>query len=156
MPELLFFRQERHDGGVRMGLEFDDETIWSSLIEGPAELQDDPLGSALIWYVDLIIRGEQLPSTTEELRAWLLSQTGMIQKGIHRFAEEISAGVDDSYPMRWNDFPDASPGLQIVAVCSAVRSVTGKRLELLLKDFADHFGDYLTHIPWNAPNFALR
>ena len=53
MHELTFFRQARYDGGVRMGIELDGEvTLLIDFREGPPEEQDNPLGSALLWYVE--------------------------------------------------------------------------------------------------------
>ena len=62
MPELTFFRQKRHDEGIRMGIELDGKsTLLVDFQPGLPELEYDPMGSALLWYVDIRCRGKDLP-----------------------------------------------------------------------------------------------
>ena len=153
MAELTFYRQERHDGGVRTGLELDGNTLLGNYQEGPPELQDDPMGSALEWYVDVRCQGDLLPTEAEAARNWLLDQKATIEAGLIRFAEAISTGIDDSFPLRWQEFPVTPEGVQLEVVCSAVRRVTAQRFGEILNEFATRFPEDLRQLSRPEPSF---
>jgi hypothetical protein len=146
MHELTFYRQTRHDRGVRTGLELDDVTLLGYFEEGQPDLQDDPLGTALLWYVDIRCRADHLATEPEDARQWLLGNSAVIQEGLERFADVLSAGVDDSLPLRWNDFPTAPAGVQIEVVCSAIRRMTARGLGEILREIAVQFPTYLRQL----------
>ncbi|MEO6811173.1 MAG: hypothetical protein ABI353_18855 [Isosphaeraceae bacterium] len=155
MPELTFYRQARHDGGIRTGIEGDGEnTLLIEFLEGSPEHQDDPLGAALLWYVDLRCRGENLPIEPDDVKGWFLRQRNVFQEGLQRFADLISAGKDDSFPLRWSEFHGVPDGVQIELVCSAIRRITGHELANILREIGLNFEDYLLRLA--PPEPALR
>lgn len=155
MHELTFYRQGRYDGGIRSGIELDGKTtLLTDFQEGDTELHDDPLGSALLWYVDLRCRGADLPTEPEEARQWLVRHSAVIQDGLNRFADAAAAGADGSFPLQWRDFPQAPNGIDMEIVCSTVRRVTGHELGTILSETASHFQEYLSRL--SEPEPLLR
>ena len=57
MHKLTFYHQKRRDGGLRTGVDFDDERVLERF--EPGDLARD---SALEWFVDIRCRGETLPA----------------------------------------------------------------------------------------------
>jgi hypothetical protein len=144
MHELTFFRQARYDGGVRMGIELDGEVaLLIDFHEGPPEEQDNPLGSALLWYVDIRCRGEALPTEPESVRQWFLTHSSVFRAGLTEFAEQIMAGTDDDFPLRWTSFPGHPADVEIELVCSSIRRIRGREFADVILDLADRFEDYL-------------
>jgi hypothetical protein len=160
MHELTFFRQERHDGGIRMGVELDGETLLLSHNEpGPPENEDDPLGPALLWFVDIRCRGDNLPSDAESARRWFLKNRDALTEGLEEFAQELMAGADDDSPIQHPGSlaPTGNgPGeeLEVNYVCSSIRRVKGPKLSEAIKEIALHFNDYLSCLRPLAP--AMR
>ena len=67
MPNLTFYRQARIDGGIRTGIELDEDAVFEHFEEGGPEL--DP---TLLWYVDLRCQGPGLPDEPRKAREWLI------------------------------------------------------------------------------------
>ena len=154
MQELTFYRQARHDGGIRTGIELDGVTTLLSVFqEGRPEQRDDPLGSSLVWYVDLRCRGEDLPTEPEAARSWFLDRRESIVEGLSRLADLLAAGKDDSFPLRWSDFPAVPPGVQMEVVCSTIRRLTGHDLAEILREISTHIEEYLRQV---APPVVLH
>ena len=144
MHELTFYRQKRYDGGVRMGVELDGEhTLLAIFQEGPLEEQDNPLSSALLWYFDLRCHGDDLPTQPEQAREWLRSFEASIRDGLRRLVSAISLGVDDSSPIRWDDFEGLPEGVRVEAVLSSIRRVKNDELLRVVEEIADQFGAFL-------------
>jgi len=146
MTEITFYRQVRRDGGIRMGLEADGESLIEDFQEGNPDLQDDPLASALEWYVDVRCFGDGLPDDTNSIHQWLMDHSVVICEGMNRFAREVGPGTDDAFPLKWSDFPNAPPGTRIEVVCSAVNRVSAQRLSDILMEFSDRFTDHLAEL----------
>jgi hypothetical protein len=127
MPRWTYFQQKRHDGGTRAGLESDDEAgTLSDFQEGPPDLAEDPLGSALLWYLDVRCAGEDLPRDVEQARHWFREHVPILRPGRLAMADMLRAGVDDSYPVRWGQFENRPPGVAIEAVFSCTRGLSGQ------------------------------
>jgi len=160
MQELTFFRQARHDGGIRMGIELNNEVLLLNHLEsGPAELEDDPLASALLWFVDIRCRGKELPTEAEAARRWFLLNRGMLKEGLEEFAGELLAGTDDDHPNSLRRSPshsseESNGDLVVQYVCSSIRRVKGRELSDAIQDFAEHFEEYLDQLSALSP--ALR
>jgi hypothetical protein len=152
MHELTFYRQMRYDGGIRMGVELDDQhPLLYAFTEGPPEEQDNPLASALLWYFDLRCKGEGLPTTPDGARAWLLDHEGPIRDGLREFIAAIALGVDDSTPIRWDRFDGFPEGIRVEAVVSSIRRVTNEELLVALREIAENFGPILGQLAPGEP-----
>jgi len=157
MPELTFFFHARHDGGIRMGIELDAETtLLDDFLPGPPELENDPLGSALLWYVDIRCRGKDLPSDPEGARSWFLAHRAEFENGLHEFADEVGAGTDDDSTLR-RTTPSSGRleiernDLQVEYACGVIRRVKGPELADRLHELARQFAEYLQRIPERVP-----
>jgi hypothetical protein len=152
MTELTFFRQARHDGGIRMGIELDRRiTLLEDSQPGPPESEQDPLGSALLWYVDIRCRGSDLPREAEAARNWFLTNLSRLQEGLEEFAEELRAGIDDDAPVSLSKSPEdldvnGSQDLVIEYVCSSVRRVKSHELADTVLDVSHHLMEYLNRL----------
>src|ERR1043166_6269077 len=95
MNKLLFYRQQRVDGGIRTGVEWNGETLLQRFDQG----QDaDP---ALRWYVDLLFRGKALPTDHEEAQSWLGEQADWVRDCLEELCGEIEVGFDaDVLPLK--------------------------------------------------------
>jgi hypothetical protein len=144
--ELVYYKQRRRDGGIRIGLESEGATLFEDFEEGPEELQGDPLGAALDWYVDIRCRGTDLPTEADAARRWLLAREDRIRAGLLAFAEELAVGTDDEFPLRNVLFDDGPAAGRVEAVCSAVRRVTFGQLRAVLRDFAAGFAAELVRL----------
>jgi hypothetical protein len=152
MTELAFYTQTRQDGGVRTGLELNRTiTLLEDFDEGPPASRDDPLGSALIWYVDVRCRGDDLPTEPEAARHWMLAHVYSLREGLLLFADAIAAGADDSIPLSWTQFPSAPAGVQVEAVCSAIRRVSARELGTHIRTVADRLDECLRKLPRPEP-----
>ena len=143
MRELTYYQQLRRDGGLRTGIDLDQETsLLSDFLDGSPELQDDPMGPALVWFVDLRCRGDELPIESEAAREWFLEHVETFREGFARLADAL-VGVDASETIRWADFPRPIPGVQAEIVCSATRRSDGRAFAETLREVARELPDSL-------------
>ena len=63
MTKLTFYRQGRKDGGIRTGVEVNDESVLGRFEEGDKETD-----SALDWYVDIRCSVSKLGNDPEDAR----------------------------------------------------------------------------------------
>lgn len=139
MAKLIFYRQKRYDGGIRMGLDLNSEEIAHHFEEGRSER--DP---ALLWYVDLRCEGPGIPDDPEAAADWLVDHAPSIREGFARFAEKLKIGADpDLYSLYWNEFPDVPEGVSMVIACSAARRVDGREMSSVLADIGARWNELL-------------
>jgi hypothetical protein len=137
MPHLTFYRQKRIDGGIRMGLELDQETLFEEFEEGGPE--SDPV---LVWYVDLRCDGPGVPGTAAAAWSWLLDNEDRIVEGFWKCAREYLTGIDpDAYPLLWSDFPNPPPDVRLTIAYAALRRLDGRALVAVLNDVAEHWAE---------------
>jgi hypothetical protein len=138
MTSLLWYRQKRVDGGIRTGVEVDDETVLGLVQDIPDE--PDPV---LAWYVDLRCEGAKLPTKPEEVRRWLIEQAPVIRAGLAAVAAELSAGMDaDIWPLQ-RPLAKAPRGVKMRLVCAATRRVHGRGLAGVLTDIGRHWEEWV-------------
>lgn len=131
MSEILFFRQARRDGGMRTGIEVDGEPVLHRFDEGKSE--SDPV---LLWFIDVLIDGPQLPVDAEAVRDWLLDHKRPVVEAMSEFAKELEAGVDlDALPVS-KQFCDRIPHGKLRLTCSAARRTDARKIAQLVRDLA--------------------
>jgi hypothetical protein len=142
MATITFYRQKRQDGGIRSGVEVDDDTVMGKFQEGRGE--HDP---ALLWYVDVRCKGRGLPTNPEDARQWLIKRQiqNIVRKLLEELADRVPSGVD---PSEWplickHVFGTANRRATISVACSAVRRVVGRDLAKILRDIADRWEEHV-------------
>jgi hypothetical protein len=136
MPTITFFRQARRDGGIRTGIDIDNQTVLSCF-EGAEE--DDP---ALVWFVDVRCSGQRLPRDVEEARRWLERHEAQIAGVLEALAKRLPEGLDPSeWPLKLTK--RLTGQVSVTVACSAVRRVEARKLDQILRDIAKHWSDRL-------------
>ena len=136
MTMLSCFKQVRVDGGTRLGIDVDGETVLGRFDPGPAE--SDPI---LAWYVDIRCEGEHLPDDAESAQRWFLDNSELIRAALSALADEIRAGVDvDCWPLQWEATP-IPPDVRVTIVCSAIRRVQAQQMAEQLRIIAGEWGN---------------
>ena len=139
MAKLIFYRQKRYDGGMRTGIELDGQPIAEQF--EPGEGERDP---ALVWFLDLRCEGEGVPEDEDEARQWLLGRSSSIRDALRRFAEKLRIGADrDDSVLKWTEFADVPPGVEMAIVGSAIRRVEAREFASVLGEMADHWNLWL-------------
>jgi hypothetical protein len=147
MVEITFYQQERKDGGMRMGLQCNGETLLHHYCEG-----SDDYDPALLWYVDVRCTGNcQGPSTPEEGREWLLQQKDVLQDAIRLATDELSAGLDVDFVPWELQYPHAPDGWEIRVVVSAMRRVVALSIAQKLRILLDHWAKHIENLQRLVP-----
>lgn len=148
MPNFVFFRQKRQDGGIHTGLDWENDTQWESF--EPGETEGDPV---LEWWVDLRGEGPEVPDDPEELPDWLRRHGGPIRDGFAVVAEELRAGIDagsGSWPVL-RPLPPTIPGTQLVIGMSALRRVNGREVPNVMNYVAEHWEELIARLRKPVP-----
>lgn len=137
MHSLTFYRQARRDGGVRTGIDIDEDTVLVRF--DPGKDEPDP---ALLWYVDVRCRGARLPRDADGAREWLQRQSKTIKRLLEGLADEVPAGAD---PDQWPLLKEArvGPGVTITVACAAMRRADAQRISGVLRDTAKHWEEWV-------------
>lgn len=143
MPQITFYRQARIDGGTRMGVEVDGETVLGRFDELGRD--DDPV---LAWFLVVECRGDDLPTDGEAARNWLLAHGDELRPALANLADAMAAGIDfDLWPMRRTLLePTAHRPFSAEVTCAAFRRGDGQRIAAQLADLSDHWDEYLTRL----------
>jgi hypothetical protein len=129
MDKLNFYHQKRADGGLRSGIDFNEERVWERFEAGAL-----PQDSALLWFVDVRCSADKLPSEPEAIRRWFSDRSGVIQFTLNQLANELSAGIDSGWPLK-KEVP-TKDGVQMTVYCSAIRRLTGREISKVLADLS--------------------
>src|SRR4051794_10597769 len=96
MASITFYRQARKDGGIRTGVDVDDNVVLQRFEAGSSD--GDP---SIVWYVDVRCSGRGLPATAVAARQWLLRNRPTVRRLLISLAEALPLGVDPgSWPVR--------------------------------------------------------
>ena len=125
MDKLNFYHQKRSDGGLRSGVDFNEERVLESYEAG-----DQPQDSALLWFVDVRCAAENLPQEPESIRRWFLDRSDIIQNALDQLAEELRAGIDSGWPVKKDIV--MTDGVRMAIYCSAIRRLTGRQISEVL------------------------
>jgi hypothetical protein len=135
-PKLVFYRQQRVDGGVRTGVDWHDYSLLQHFERG----DDDD--SSLLWYVDLRFSGPRLPKDPDDVREWLIEQEPWLLDAIDHAARDLEVGIDADvlpYKRRCSETP---AGINVELVASAQRRVPGLQVGKAVR----HIGRYWRRI----------
>lgn len=147
MSEFNFFRQQRQDGGIRSGLNLDEDLCWHSYEPGGEE--DDP---ALSWYVDVRGKGAGVPSDPEELRDWLINLADPIRSEFLELADHFEVGVDDNvWPVRWS-VSSLPPDTSVEIVFSAARRIGALQIAETLREIGKSWRELLAGLQRMVPS----
>jgi hypothetical protein len=135
MDKLNFYHQKRSDGGLRTGIDFNDERVLERFEPG-----DAPSDSALLWFVDVRCSGENLPSEPDAIRCWFFDRSEIICAALREMAQNLLAGIDPGWPMR---HPIIDDGVRMAIYCSATRRLTGREISEILSDLAKTWPDVI-------------
>lgn len=141
MTKLTFYRQVRKDGGIRTGVEVNEDPVLGQFQEG-----DQESDSALEWFVDVRCSVSTLGHDPEEARRWLLRHALVIQTALKNLAEELKPGMDSSSVLR-RRIAGAPTGVQMEIVCSALRRVTGQEMATVLLDLGTRWPGLIRGLP---------
>jgi len=142
MSKLTFFHQIRVDGGVRTGIEIDDTRALESF-----QTERDEFDPVLLWYVDIICDGDNVPREPEAARQWFLdNERFFVDLLLVPAADELEIGFDPEVrPFRRTR--DAGPGgCRIVIIVSAMRRVHAREIAGEIRGVAESWRGLLTHL----------
>ena len=140
MSQIVFYRQERYDGGVRAGIEVNGERVWHTFT--PGALDSNP---ALLWYVDLNVEGESLPIDSETARRWLLDHGEVFKRGLEEAAGQLEIGLDADEPWPYVlPLSGGPPGVEARLTVSGVRGLGDGELAEKLKETCREWSEILS------------
>jgi hypothetical protein len=129
MTKLIFFHQRRKDGGIRTGIEINDDLVLEQFIPGTSEL--DPV---LLWYIDVRLEFKKsISPEANSVRTAVSAIANPIREALRASANEFQAGIDRGiWPAR-RKISGLPSGISGEVVCSTTRAL---RLEDLSAAFA--------------------
>ena len=127
MDKLSFYHQKRRDGGLRTGIELNDERVLERFEPG-----DSPQDSTLLWFVDVRCSGRNLPSEPEAIRRWFLEKSEIVRAALCQLSEDLIAGIDPGWPIR--RLIPTTDGVRMAVYCSATRRLSGREISEILSD----------------------
>jgi hypothetical protein len=125
MDKLNFYHQMRSDGGLRSGIDYNNERVLETYEAGKS-----PQDSALLWFIDVRCSAKKLPSEPESIRRWFLDRSGLIQPALHQLADDLRAGIDHDWPIK-RPIP-TKDRVEMAIFCSAVRRLIGRDISGVL------------------------
>lgn len=138
MNKLTFYHQKRRDGGLRTGVEVNDERVLETY--EPGELRKD---SALLWFVDVRCSGQRIPNEPEAVRQWLLERHAEIGAALRQLSEELPAGIDKDWPIRKQV---SASDVRMAIYCSATRRLSGREISRVLSDLAKRWAEIVRRL----------
>lgn len=120
MNKVVFFWNDRMDGGVHFGLVANDVLLFDELKDGSGE--SDP---ALNWFVDIKCESKSLPKGAAEIRNWILNLAPQINQALDALASKLEVGTDgDISPFSIKTKVSAHPAsVHIEVKGSALRTI---------------------------------
>jgi hypothetical protein len=142
MDKLIFFTNVRADGGVRTGIELNDQTIFHQFIQGPR-----PTDPALDWFVDIVCESKNIPSDPPHAKSWLLVLAPVINQGLRELVGRFQLGLDEpSYPFS-HRVKKAPAGTRITIKGSALRRIRATEIGGFLAQVLDAWEDSVSRLP---------
>jgi hypothetical protein len=135
MTKLTFFHQARADGGIHTGIEIDGATAMESYEQETGDF--DP---ALLWYVDAVCEGDDLPCAPEAARQWFSTNGRFFEDLLAKIAShELDVGYDpEARPLRrvCEKGPDGS---RVTVLVSAMHRLQGRNIAKQVRSVAENW-----------------
>jgi hypothetical protein len=142
MNKLTFYRQQRFDGGVRNGVDFNGVSLLESFDSGTGDVEDP----ALEWFIDIRFRGNNLPHEPEAAREWLVSVGDVVRTTLELVADRLQIGLDDHAMPDETVAPDMIPGAELRIVVSCTNRATGQNIAHSIRDLRENWQQYLAQL----------
>ena len=142
MSTIWYYKNARFDGGIRTGLDVNDDRAFQHFIPG-----NEPEDASLEWFVDVMCAGEDLPSEPEAARGWMLDHVAAIRDGLEGVAERLSAGIDELSMPFVRSWADENIGAKFRIRCSAIRRLPGLDIAARLHEVAASLESELQSLP---------
>jgi len=142
MSTIWYYKNVRYDGGIRTGLDVNDERAFQSFV--PGEEAED---ASLEWFVDVMCVSEILPSEHEAARRWMLEDVSAICDGLEGVAERLSVGLDELSMPFVRSWSDSSSGVNFRIRCSAIRRLPGLDIAARIREVAKGLESELRSLP---------
>jgi nucleoside-diphosphate-sugar epimerase len=139
MDKLNFYHQKRSDGGLRSGIDFNEERMLECYEQGTL-----PQDSTLLWFVDIRCAAENLPAEPESIRRWFLDRSDLIQSALNQLSDDLSAGIDSGWPIKRVIL--TGDRVNMAVYCSAIRRLTGREISQVLSDLRNTWPDLIKHL----------
>ncbi len=134
MATVTFFHQERADGGVRSGIDYEGMTVLENFIGGARE--DD---ASLVWYIDVKFEGNLIPIGSAELvRSWLHKMGEHIKPGLMSLAADLEAGTDTFVPVK-RDIDVPIPTIRVTVAATGIRRLGARQIGEKIRGVAEHW-----------------
>jgi hypothetical protein len=140
MKQLIFYHQKRRDGGLRTGVEVNDEPVLEEF-----KLGRQPEDSRLLWFIDVRSIGTKVPTQPEPVRRWLLQIGPSVRTALRELAEEIRAGIDSDWPVK-KDVPSPQ-GTKTAIYCSAMRRMDGRKIVHVISELQENWDQVIQQLP---------
>ena len=142
MATIWYFKNVRYDGGVRTGIDIDDDRVFHRFVAGNED--ENP---ALLWFVDARCTGDSLPIEPESARDWLLANLHAIRGELCRVADQLVVGLDElSWPYLHNS-KLADQDVELRVRCSAIRRLDGIQIAGRLREVANGLEKDVASLP---------
>lgn len=142
MDKLTFYRQQRFDGGVRNGVDYNGASLLESFESGTGE-HEDP---ALDWFIDIRFSGLNLPHEPETARKWLASVEDAVRMTLELVANRLQIGLDDHAMPDETVAPDSIEGVEMRVVVSCTNRTTGQNIAHSIRDLKENWHHYLAQL----------
>lgn len=141
MPSFVFFRQQRGDGGIRTGIDWERDTYWHSFEDGTD--QSDPV---LDWWIDIRGEGPGVPDDPDVMPVWLRQHSGAFVDEVVKFAEELRHGVDAGGWPLIRTAPAKIPDVRWKIAVSALHRDEGRAMSSILDDIAENWEEFIARL----------
>ena len=144
-PVITFFRQSRRDGGLRTGIDLNDELVYGNYV-GPEDF--DPV---LDWYVDFQFSGPSVPGDRKRIKRWLISRSDEVRRVLRQQIAELRSGIDHEALPVVSEHRGKNSDDRLVIRVSASNRAASREIPRIFRDFEKHWSDEIRALPLAQP-----
>jgi hypothetical protein len=142
MATIWYYKNVRFDGGVRTGLDVNDDRIFQEFRSGSEA--EDP---SLLWFVEVQCEGTSLPTEPDAAREWFLRHTPTTRAKLADVADRLTVGIDELSMPFVQSWTDASEHVTFRIRCSAIRRLSGLEIARHLREVAANLESEIRALP---------
>jgi hypothetical protein len=142
MATIWYYKNGRFDGGIRTGLDINDDRVFQRFVPG-----SEPEDPALEWFVDIKCEGPTLPTDPDIARDWFLAHVPLFQQRLEEVADRLDVGIDELSLPFVKSWPDADQGVAVQVRCSAIRRLSGLEIAHRLRTVASELEADVRSLP---------